>query len=667
MKNFLTAEDLIVSLKFFKRIKIWKKLLYNNIFLLNSHLQSEAETAAEDFLMGIVLIKTLEKDFAVFSSEQNLAEEFKYRLVSINRIFHINLFNEILNKNVIIDEDILSQVLSECEETNIREELNGILPEAFGVIYEYLRYSQSGDSSKTKRKTRGVYYTPAYIVDHIIENTIGQKFYEKPGEISQIRIYDPSCGSGIFLLRAYDYIINYLSRSGTVSLEKKKEVLKRNIFGTDIDSNAVEITKLSLCMKLLGNDKIIDLPDLSKNFDSINFLFDKTPLFDHFNGKFDVIIGNPPYNAGLKENERALVKKNFNLGTTDTAAVFMTIADEKLKSGGINGFIIPKPFVYSSNWARIRKKFLPGILELIDCGIVWDQVKLEQVIYLYEKDRNTKTYLSGIRTGREFSLTGEFDKQLYNDFGLLLNGISEAELKVGIKIKDSGLFLNDIVDNHRGAPLQKGILDEKSDFMVIGGKQISYCTINSNVKGYFPLEELNDSRAIIKDNSVLVQNIVAHVNKPGPAIKITAALSNSFNYKNYLVLDTVNQLHNKGIYTAEFICAVLNSKLLSWYVYNFIFGRAIRTMHFDNYVTKRIPVPQLDLDDPVQKKHYERLNKLVKKFVENRHPAGQKSFAKKLLERYSAGGEENIPDEIETIINTLYGLNQEECRIIKIL
>src|SRR5690606_2089282 len=115
--------------------------------------------------------------------------------------------------------------------------------------------------------------------------------------------------------------------------------------------------------------------------------------------------------------------------------------------------------------------------------------------------------------------------------------------------------------------------------------------------------------------SILVQNIVAHVQKPEPQIKIIAALADSFERKNYLILDTINQLQNKSRYSSEFICALLTSKLIAWYVYNFIFGRAVRTMHFDNYVTKRIPVPLVDFNDEQVKKNYKLINNLVQKLI----------------------------------------------------
>lgn len=124
------------------------------------------------------------------------------------------------------------------------------------------------------RKAGGVYYTPQYIVDYIVKNTVGKLIEGKtPKEISNIKIVDPACGSGSFLIGAYQFLLdwhkNYYSDNGKVSkgnkdnpltpegsltTAEKKRILLNNIFGVDIDVNAVEVTKLSLLLKCLEGE-----------------------------------------------------------------------------------------------------------------------------------------------------------------------------------------------------------------------------------------------------------------------------------------------------------------------------------------------------------------------------------------------------------------------------
>src|SRR5690606_37155657 len=101
----------------------------------------------------------------------------------------------------------------------------------------------------------------------------------------------------------------------------------------------------------------------------------------------------------------------------------------------------------------------------------------------------------------------------------------------------------------------------------------------------------------IKENSVLVKNIVSHIKRPVNHIKITACCINK-RYSQYAILDTINQLTlTSEHYSNISIELILNSKVVNWYVYRFIFANAVRTMHFDNAVTTRIPIPQLDFID----------------------------------------------------------------------
>ena len=98
----------------------------------------------------------------------------------------------------------------------------------------------------------------------------------------------------------------------------------------------------------------------------------------------------------------------------------------------------------------------------------------------------------------------------------------------------------------------------------------------------------DDEKCVIKINSILVQNIVAHIENPVDHIKITACIPEIM---NFAIVDTINQIiFNKDTTNKAFWC-LLNSNLINWYSYRFIFGKAIRTMHFDNAVTKRIPIP----------------------------------------------------------------------------
>ena len=131
------------------------------------------------------------------------------------------------------------------------------------------------------RKAGGVYYTPQYVVEYIVKNTVGKLVEGKsPNEISEIKIVDPACGSGSFLIGAYQYLLDWhkdyysnggklnsafpairrgvkgevLTPEGNLTTSEKKRILLNNIYGVDIDVNAVEVTKLSLLLKCMEGE-----------------------------------------------------------------------------------------------------------------------------------------------------------------------------------------------------------------------------------------------------------------------------------------------------------------------------------------------------------------------------------------------------------------------------
>ena len=290
-------------------------------------------------------------------------------------------------------------------------------------------------------------------------------------------------------------------------------------------------------------------------------------------------------------------------------------------------------------------------------------MKLEQVVYVAERGSNKKSYSSFVRKESNIELVGEIDKSTFSDFGFLLNGISSKELEIGEKIRKIGGFLNDFVINQRGSMYQKEITQTKADFKVLGGKQIGRYYIKPDVKGYISKKIVEDQKAFVKENSILAQNIVAHIENPKDHIQIIASLAKTIP-KNFIVLDTINQLQNKSNLSSEFLISVLNSKLVAWYAYRFIFGKAIRTMHFDSPVTERIPLPKLDLSNKEDRKAHDALTELVKQLIDLQKRLNEEKLTTSEQEKINRQIEEK-EWEIDQNVYNLYGLNEEEKKIIE--
>jgi hypothetical protein len=128
------------------------------------------------------------------------------------------------------------------------------------------------------KKAGGVYYTPTYIVEYIVEETVGQLLQGKtPKQARHLKVLDPACGSGSFLLGAYDFPLQWhldfyakndpdqrakgsrpllvqTAGGGRLAIAERKRILLDNIYGVDIDAQAVETTKLSLLLKVLEGE-----------------------------------------------------------------------------------------------------------------------------------------------------------------------------------------------------------------------------------------------------------------------------------------------------------------------------------------------------------------------------------------------------------------------------
>ncbi|MBM4136032.1 MAG: hypothetical protein FJ241_04285 [Nitrospira sp.] len=226
-----------------------------------------------------------------------------------------------------VDSNLLAEIIESFYFPKSRYRFDAIGVELLGSIYErYLGSTIRVTPQRIKveekpevRKAGGVYYTPKYIVDYIVKNTVGKVIDGKtPRQIEKIKILDPACGSGSFLLGAYQFLIDYHLKyyrehpkeAQTLSLfpywkmspedfslpiHEKAKILRNNIFGVDIDPQAVEITMMSLYLKALEGERGLLpkkqqlLPPLSNNIKCGNSLIG----YDIFDAFSTVIPASP--------------------------------------------------------------------------------------------------------------------------------------------------------------------------------------------------------------------------------------------------------------------------------------------------------------------------------------------------------------------------------------
>jgi len=448
----IKAKRLEVTEKLAKDLMEWRDELFNNFIRWNEDKkEEEIDEAVQRILDRLIFIRSCEdrkieekKIWPVFQkweldkSDYNFMKVLRPIFKYYDETYNSNLFKEHFCENLDTDGSPFHKVIKDLygnEKTGIRYNFAAIKPDVLGAVYEqYLGHilkkskkKNDADKSKAKRKEQGIYYTPSFIVDYVVENTLSKIIKEKSlTEIQNLKILDPACGSGSFLIKAFDVIDNALKelrRPKDVSdnMHRKYGILS-NICGVDLDEQAIEITRLNLLLKAIEpNCKLPYLSDNTKVGNSLisgtegelkkrfgNNWKDKKPfswqqefpeVFKGNNPGFDVIVGNPPY---IKEfvNKGAfdgLHDSPYYQGKMDIWTMFACVAIDLLKDGGLLGFIAPNNWITNAGASIFRNKILRGgeLKSFIDFGNykVFKEAGIQTMIFIFEKGKPSKKYV----------------------------------------------------------------------------------------------------------------------------------------------------------------------------------------------------------------------------------------------------------------------------------
>ena len=313
----------------------------------------------------------------------------------------------------------------------------------------------------------------------------------------------------------------------------------------------------------------------------------------HNKGGFDVVIANPPYGADIPKEQLKKIKNQLkNTNNSNSAALFIDFAKNKfIHQKGIVTLIVPKSLLYSEKWFSLVENLSIKTSILVDVEKGFENVLLEQIVFVYCQAKTVNEYQAFKFDNNEFFKKAIIPLSLIKSYKVWLCDVSEKEIITANRMIENTLFLSEISSTTRGLPLQSK-LKEKGDIPIIGGKDIHRYTVIST-KGFvnkIDIRAYSKKCKMLLQPKILSQNIVAHIENPAPHIKITSAVDIR---GNILSVDTINNTFIKDkSFPLLFVLAILNSRLISWYAYRFIYGSAIRTMHFDDYYIGKIPIPK---------------------------------------------------------------------------
>jgi type I restriction-modification system DNA methylase subunit len=660
--------------------------------------------------------------------------------------------------NLIIDNEILNMEAQKLSDYDFESEISvNILGHIFEQSLTDLEEIQSNidntdfDKTKSKRKKDGVFYTPEYITKYIVDNTLGKMCNEKREELNitnvisptnpkkltkaeqqtkdnleiykdwlfNLKILDPACGSGAFLNQALEHLIkehnqlqNDLALMGDLfsSYTVEESVLEHNLYGVDINEDAVEIAKLSLWLRTAKKGR--PLTSLADKILCANSLLEMP--FEE--GSFDIVIGNPPYvrQESIKEQKEALSKiYEVANGTADLFVYFYELGIRMLKQNGLKGFICSNKFFRAKYGEKLREYILKNttIEEIADFnGVkIFEAATVDSAITIlkkeipnanatfkvvdidlinsYEMKQNNLTKssftfvsLKELNIKKKIELMGTPLKEWNIDFYRgILTGFNEAFIIDGTikeelikKDKKNAEIIKPLV---RGRDINKYSFDFANKWLINSHNNPpvnieNYPVIKEHLNQYYEKLEKRGDKGITPYNLRNCAYLDKFDNVKIVYPDISDRLTFTFDNEGYYFNNTVYFIDS----SSKYLFALLNSKIVNYY-YGFISSQlGSKGLRAFTVYLKEIPIPQIEeekqqpfiklVDEILEAKLKIKDYKVLLEEAMKTNNFDREIKLKKELETL-----ENIcisnEKEIDNMVYKLYDLTEEEIKIVE--
>lgn len=755
-----------VDEEFLKEMEGWRLALAGNIALRNKKLSLDDLNAAVQLTIDRVVFLRMAEDRGLEPYEQLLKlcerpeiySRFMHDLSQrADQKYNSGLFHfqkesgvdeepDRITPRLEVDDKVFKPILQSLYFAYGSPYQFGVMPvEILGTVYERFlgkvirltaEHQAKIEEKPEVRKAGGVYYTPAYIVEYIVKNTVGRQIEKQsPGQFAgskgkqPFRVLDMACGSGSFLLGAYGYLLDYAlnwyiehrpqtfkkavykePRNGQwrLTIEEKKRILTTHLFGVDIDPQAVEVTKLSLLLKVLEGESDQSfslshlafgdraLPNLADNIKCGNSLIGPNYLtrklivtpeelkrvnpFDWKHrfpdamkaGGFDCVIGNPPWvsltgrfrNDISTEEEIQYLTAAYSGNTymPNMYEYFVSKGTTLVRKGGRFGYIVPDRLGFNEQFIPLRKRILESFqIENLVYKMPFPGVTVDTLVFILQNESckdSHKILVSEYGSKpveirqRDFSNSKQFEWEYFTNS-------SQMMLAKRIVSAPSVIPLSATCTTTSGYGGRSELVTESRQ----NGRQIPTIKGDSIVRYslrkqyWFQFERQNITGRTTNEKKLGARPKVL-LRKTGNSIVATYDDSGVFPEQSlYFLFD-----FEKAV-SPLYLLGILNSRLIGWYYKIASLTNKDSIAQVKKVQLDQLPIRWLDQAKEPEKKVHDKIAELVSGMLAlhtqltHAMSVAQKGITQRQIEATDT--------KIDRLVYDLYGLTAEEIALIE--
>jgi len=590
------------------------------------------------------------------------------------------------------------------------------------------------------KKAGGVFYTPKYIVDYIVERTVGLLLEGRtPAQADRLRILDPACGSGSFLIQAYQRLLDgyrdryvaggpekrtkgrrpvlYQAAGGEwrLTTAERKRILLNSIYGVDIDPQAVEVTKLSLLLKVLEGEngetltnqiKLFHeraLPDLSGNIRCGNSLigpdfYDGTQLsllgdedqyrinvFDWEKefpavfaaGGFDAVIGNPPYIQlsmadYFDKSVNAFFVKRYSssMGRLNTFGLFIEkVLNSLLTQRGYLSFIVPNTLLTQEYYKSLRSQILQhNILNITTYrSPVFKDAVVETIVLVVQNCKPDRNEVE-IVDFDNIAMVGEVHKiaqQAYLATHMNAFLVTADVGAIGLKqrIDQVGMSLGTLANINQAIALKydrsKSLFTERraeNYKPVLDGRHINrYELFWGGQYLAYDIESIHSC----KRTDIFEATEKIFFRRVGDRLIATYDDRQFYALNTLVVITLMPQVK----FSLKYLLGLINSKLLNFYYVKYLKSTKKVFSEIQARQLAQLPIRPIDFADPADRECHNRMFALVEQML-----ALHRQLAAARIEHEQTNLKRQIDAtdrRIDRLVYDLYDLTEEEIRIVE--